>query len=97
MSVTLLLSFLLSLFANQASYTAIDNPADAQCQIKSENLRKIITDDDGGWYIIDCHKIPIYKQSIKLWACFPQSRLTFVRNVWVCVYETDRRGHDWIS
>jgi hypothetical protein len=48
MSVTLLLSFLLSLFANQASYTAIDNPADAQCQIKSENLRKIITDDDGG-------------------------------------------------
>ena len=48
MSVTLLLSFLLSMFANQASYTAIDNPAQAQGQIQSENLRKIITDDDGG-------------------------------------------------
>lgn len=48
MSVTLLLSFLLSMFANQASYTAIDNPAQAQGQTQSENLRKIITDDDGG-------------------------------------------------
>lgn len=48
MSVTLLLSFLLSMFANQAAYNAIDNPGQAQGQVQSENLRKIITDDDGG-------------------------------------------------
>lgn len=46
MSITLLLSFLLSMFANQASFTAMDGSGSQNVQ--TENLRKIITDDDGG-------------------------------------------------
>lgn len=47
MSITLLLTFLLNMFANQASFTAIDG-AGGPNEVKTENLRKIITDDDGG-------------------------------------------------
>ena len=48
MSVTLLLTFLLNMFANEAAFNAIDE-AGGPNDVKIEKIRKIKTDDDGGW------------------------------------------------